>query len=103
MATTSIGAGRIGVRAQGILVFCLSTVLLTVQDALTKLLTDTYTPVDVLFYRGGADDPGGDDRRIERRLAPAAHHAADDELGAWGHLACHQHPGDLVVQAAAAR
>lgn len=54
MAATSVGAGRIGMRAQGILVFCLSTVLLTVQDALTKLLTDTYSPVEVLFYRGGA-------------------------------------------------
>lgn len=54
MAATGVGAGRIGVRAQGILVFCLSTVLLTVQDALTKLLTDTYSPVEALFYRGGA-------------------------------------------------
>ena len=54
MTTTSVGAGRIGARAQGILVFCMSTVLLTVQDALTKLLTDTYTPIEVLFYRGAA-------------------------------------------------
>ena len=54
MAATSVGAGRIGGQAQGILVFCASTVLLTIQDAITKLLTDTFNPVEVLFYRGGA-------------------------------------------------
>lgn len=51
---TSIGAGsRLGsARTQGILVFVLATVLLTVQDALTKLLTAGFTPIEVLFYRG---------------------------------------------------
>lgn len=39
-------------RGRGILVFSLSTVLLTVQDAITKLLTTGFTPIDVLFFRG---------------------------------------------------
>jgi drug/metabolite transporter (DMT)-like permease len=47
-------AGGASAHTRGILVFVLSTVLLTVQDAITKLLTDGFTPIEVLFYRGFA-------------------------------------------------
>jgi drug/metabolite transporter (DMT)-like permease len=47
-------SGARSARMRGVLAYVLSTVLLTVQDAITKLLTDSFAPIEVLFYRGFA-------------------------------------------------
>jgi drug/metabolite transporter (DMT)-like permease len=54
VSAPAIASRALSATTRGILVFILSTVLLTVQDALTKLLTDGFAPIEVLFYRGFA-------------------------------------------------